>query len=162
MSLEKALTLMRLMENSGLLTLELEQEGLSIKLQRCSLGLRQTLVARAPADPRQLQERIPAGTPAAAESGRKAVSAAMSGIVHLCVEPNAAPLCKVGDIVAQGALLCLLESMKVLTRVEARETIRILDACVSSGVEVSQGDVLFIVEPVEVRNVQDGTHRQPG
>jgi biotin carboxyl carrier protein len=162
MSLEKALTLMRLMEHSGLLTLELEQEGFSIKLQRCSSGLQPKSVARAPADPRQLQERIAAGARTAVESARKTVSAAMSGIVHLCAEPNAAPLCKVGDIVARGALLCLLESMKVLTRVEARETLRILDARVLSGAEVSQGDVLFIVEPVEVRNVQDGTDRQPG
>ena len=162
MSLEKALSLMRLMENSGLVTLELEQEGLAIKLQRCSFRLWQKSAAPTPADPTQLQERILAGAPAAVESARKAVTAAMSGIVHLCVEPNAAPLCKIGDIVAKGALLCLLESMKVLTRVEAQETIRILDARVSSGAEVSQGEVLFIVEPVEVRNVQDGTHRQPG
>jgi biotin carboxyl carrier protein len=145
---------MRLMQESGLSTLEFEEEGFSLTLRRSP----DARVARATDSPSTISQAGPTAPAAAARLEGTPITAPMSGIVHLSSEPRSTPPGRTGDIVAQGEPLCLIEAMKVLTRVVAPETVRILDVLVAEGAQVSQGAPLFLVEPV--KNVQNGTGRQ--
>jgi acetyl-CoA carboxylase biotin carboxyl carrier protein len=55
--------------------------------------------------------------------------------------------CSVGDEVAEGAILLVLESMKMEIPVEAEGNGRVTEILCEEGQPVSEGDVLVVTEP---------------
>ena len=55
--------------------------------------------------------------------------------------------CSVGDEVAEGAILLVLESMKMEIPVEAEGNGRVTEILCEEGQSVSEGDVLVVTEP---------------
>lgn len=55
--------------------------------------------------------------------------------------------CSVGDEVAEGATLLVLESMKMEIPVEAEGNGRVTEILCEEGQPVSEGDVLVVTEP---------------
>ena len=48
-----------------------------------------------------------------------------------------------GAAVSGGAVLCIIESMKMMNEIKADAGGEILDVCVANGQPVNAGDVLF-------------------
>jgi acetyl-CoA carboxylase biotin carboxyl carrier protein len=55
--------------------------------------------------------------------------------------------CSVGDEVAEGDILLILESMKMEIPMEADEGGRVAEILCEEGQAVSEGDVLLVTEP---------------
>ncbi len=54
--------------------------------------------------------------------------------------------CAVGDEVSEGAVLVVLESMKMEIPVEAEESGRVTELLCEEGQSVSEGDVLLVID----------------
>jgi len=101
---------------------------------------------------------VAAPTPAAARSaaaGGEAdmvadhpglVTSPMVGVVYTSAEPEAPPFVKVGDTVAVGDTILLIEAMKVFNPIKAPHSGRVHQVFVASGTPVEYGEPLLIIE----------------
>ena len=82
---------------------------------------------------------------AVAESGTPARSP-MVGTVFLSAEPGAKPFVGVGDEVAEGQTLLIIEAMKVMNAIPAPKAGTIKRICVENGQPVEYDQTLVIIE----------------
>ncbi|MEL6325032.1 MAG: acetyl-CoA carboxylase biotin carboxyl carrier protein [Pseudomonadota bacterium] len=75
-----------------------------------------------------------------------AVTAPMVGTVYLSPEPGSAAFVKVGDTVAKGDTLMLVEAMKTFNPVDAPRAGKIKSILVEDGQPVEYGEALIVVE----------------
>jgi acetyl-CoA carboxylase biotin carboxyl carrier protein len=78
-----------------------------------------------------------------------AVVAGMTGLFYRSPSPGAEPYVSLGDAVAAGQTLALLEAMKMLTPVEADVAGEIAGIDASDGATVERGARLFTISPRE-------------
>jgi acetyl-CoA carboxylase biotin carboxyl carrier protein len=85
---------------------------------------------------------------AAAPSPRvKRVIAPLTGVFYNAASPDSEPFVKVGDRVETGAILCILEAMKLFNEIQSDYAGTIARVVPQNGELVSQGEELFWIEP---------------
>ncbi len=84
------------------------------------------------------------GEPVAGHPG--AVTAPMVGVIYTAPEPDAPPFVKVGDAVAEGQTLLLIEAMKVFNPITAPRAGTVARILIASGTPVEYGEPLLIIE----------------
>lgn len=87
--------------------------------------------------------------PASSEDPTKlpgAVTSPMVGTVYLSAEPGADPFVKVGDKVAEGDTLLIVEAMKTMNHIPAPKSGTVKRILVEDGAAVEYGAPLMIVE----------------
>lgn len=88
-----------------------------------------------------------------AEGGGLAITAIQSGRIWHRPGPGEAAFCAPGDVLENGAAICLIEVMKTFSNVPYRSTgglperARVVRWLVEDGADVQQGDPLLSVEP---------------
>ena len=89
-----------------------------------------------------------AEAPAAASSAPKGkpITSPMVGTFYAAPSPDDAPFVKVGDNVATGQVVCIIEAMKLMNEIEAETSGKITEICVKNGDSVEFGQVLMYVE----------------
>jgi len=73
------------------------------------------------------------------------IASPMVGIVYLMPEPGAEPFVTVGQQVAAGQTVCVIEAMKTFNQVKAAQAGTVLRILVASGDPVEYGQPLLIV-----------------
>ena len=74
------------------------------------------------------------------------VTAPMVGVVYTAPEPDAPPFVKVGDAVAEGQTVLLIEAMKVFNPITAPRAGTVARILIASGMPVEYGEPLLIIE----------------
>jgi oxaloacetate decarboxylase alpha subunit len=97
-----------------------------------------------PESPQIVDEDATGGRPAS----WRAVVAPMVGTFYAAGAPGADPYVAVGDTVAEGQALCILEAMKLMNEITAEEAGIIREIAVVNAAPVEYGTVLFYYEPV--------------
>ncbi len=87
--------------------------------------------------PEQKSETQHKGTP---------IKAPMVGTFYSAPSPDDAPFVKVGDNIATGQVICIIEAMKLMNEIEAEASGKITEICVNNGDSVEFGQVLMYVE----------------
>ena len=72
----------------------------------------------------------------------------MVGVFYRASEPGARPFVDVGDVVAPGQTLCLLEAMKLFNELKAEAAGRVTVIHAENGKPVEFGQLLFELEPI--------------
>ena len=152
--------LAEILDKTNLTKLEYEDEACKITLSRQVNGIAAT--SYIPAAPVQPAPIAPASLPANTEetvvteeavsqvedytNSPNAVKSPMVGVVYLSSDPNAANYVNVGDVVAAGDTVCLIEAMKTFNPVKAHKGGRITKILVESGDPVEYGAPLVVIE----------------
>lgn len=76
-----------------------------------------------------------------------AVTAPIVGTFYGSPSPEAPPFVKVGERVTPGAVLCIIEAMKLMNEIEAEVAGIIKEVLVRNEEPVEYGQVLFRIEP---------------
>ena len=97
----------------------------------------------------EADEDLPAGLPE--RDGMIEVRSPMVGTFYRAPEPGAAPFVEVGDPVAPGQTLCILEAMKLMNEVKADVEAVVQRICVENAEPVEYGQLLFELDPVNGR-----------
>jgi acetyl-CoA carboxylase biotin carboxyl carrier protein len=84
--------------------------------------------------------------PAAAPVGGHEVSSPMVGTVYLAAEPGQPPFVAVGDRVAVGDTLCIIEAMKMFNKIEADRAGVLSARLVDNEQPVEYNQVLFVID----------------
>jgi acetyl-CoA carboxylase biotin carboxyl carrier protein len=92
--------------------------------------------------------KIPAeGTePAASKDGGEYIKSPIVGVFYAASEPDAPPFVKAGSTVKSGQILCVLEAMKMMNKLEAEFDCEIIAVNASNGEMVEYGQALFEVK----------------
>ena len=75
-----------------------------------------------------------------------AVKSPMVGVVYLASNPNSPNYVNVGDTVAAGDTVCLIEAMKTFNPVKAHKGGRVSKILVENGDPIEYGEPLVIIE----------------
>ena len=70
----------------------------------------------------------------------------MVGTFYNAPGPNENPFVEVGDTVATGQVICIIEAMKLMNEIEADVSGKIIEICVNNGDSVEIGQVLMYVQ----------------
>ena len=79
------------------------------------------------------------------------VKAPMVGTFYEASAPGEEPFVKVGDEVAAGETLCIVEAMKLMNEITAEEIGVVKEVCVADATPVEFGTPLFWIEPVSAQ-----------
>ncbi|HEX6136838.1 MAG TPA: acetyl-CoA carboxylase biotin carboxyl carrier protein [Casimicrobiaceae bacterium] len=153
MDLRKLKTLIDLVETSGIAELEIQEGEERVRITRASPQSQQTVIHAAPqavttaAAPAAAVAALPAVPEAAAPVAEgHAVKSPMVGTFYRSASPGAAPFVEIGDTVAQGDTLCIVEAMKLMNEIEADAAGTVKAILVENGQPVEFGQPLFILE----------------
>lgn len=150
--------LVLLVEKAAITSLEVEEGGLSIRIEKQFTGAAQLpqvppmYAAPAPvyAAPAPVSAPAPAAAPAAGPAAPASnlleVKAPMVGTFYRASGPDKEAFVKVGDLVSPGKTLCILEAMKIMNEIEAEISGRIVEILVENGQPVQFDQVLFRME----------------
>lgn len=161
MDLRKIKKLIELVEESGIAELEVKSGEETVRIsmfgaaaQAISLPVSGAtpLAAGAPAtDLQALGADAPeatASTPVAqapAPVGRE-IRSPLSGTFYIASAPGAQPYVQPGQSVAVGAVLCIVESMKMMNHIEAEIAGTVTAVLVDNGEPVEAGQPLFLLD----------------
>ncbi len=101
-------------ERSGLQAMKLRDGGFSLELRKPEAA-----VAPAAGPASAPVPAAPAAVPAPQAGEGELVRAPLVGTYYSAPAPGEAPFCRVGDRVAKGSTLCLIEAMKTMSEIPA-------------------------------------------
>ena len=142
-------SLVKILEDSGLVELEYETKDVSVRLSRAGPQTVAAPVAAAPAAapaaaaPAAPAESADAG---AADDHPGAVPSPMVGTVYLSPEPGADPFISEGDSVREGQTLVIVEAMKVMNPIAAPRSGTVTRILIGNSQPVEYGQALVIIE----------------
>ena len=139
MNLEEIEKLMKLLENSSLSYLEVEENGLKIKLDENS-GARETVVTTNVSEKTTNNEVVNTEK----ESGN-VVTAPLVGTFHNAPYKDAKPFVSVGSKVKKGDKLCIIEAMKVMNEITSPYDGIVKEILVNDNDVVDFGKKLFVI-----------------
>lgn len=147
MDYEVVRELIDIAKNSGVSELEVEQEGLRVRVRMDAqeAGHVVDFGALNPAPSAALHD-------SAVDEGLIAVRSPMVGTYYSAPSPGAEPFVRVGDVIEAGQTLCIVEAMKLMNEIVAEEPGTIREVCCSDGAPVEFDSPLFFVEPLAMAN----------
>ena len=151
MDLRKLKTLIDLVETSGIAELEIQEGEERVRITRTVPQGQPSVTFHAaphqgPAPAAAPATAVPVEVPAAAEPEGHAVKSPMVGTFYRSASPGAKAFVEVGDVVAQGDTLCIVEAMKLMNEIEADASGTIKSILAENGQAVEYGQPLFIIE----------------
>lgn len=88
-----------------------------------------------------------AASPPAEEAGLHTLKSPIVGTFFEAPSPGSPPFVKVGDVVELGAVLCIVEAMKLMNEIESDMAGEIVNKLVTNGQPVEYGQALFTIRP---------------
>ncbi len=76
------------------------------------------------------------------------IKSPMVGTYYSSPSPDSPEFIKVGDVINEESVVCIVEAMKLFNEIKAEVSGRIVEMLVSNSQPVEYGQVLFLVEPV--------------
>ncbi|HLD41146.1 MAG TPA: acetyl-CoA carboxylase biotin carboxyl carrier protein [Candidatus Omnitrophota bacterium] len=141
-----------LMNENNLSELEIEKEGMRIKLKKSALsnapeGLPAPIFIErekvSPAEP-----RIPEITAKEAAPGKNKneIKSPMVGTFYRAPSPEAPPFVQVNQEIEPGQVICIIEAMKLMNEIKSEIKGKILEILVDNAEPVEFGQPLFLIE----------------
>jgi len=153
MNLKEIKEMINLMNENGLMELEIERDGTKIRIKREpkeSFGISSAGEYKV--------EQIPSVSPVSNKQGAAGdekvllktveVKSPMVGTFYRAPSPEAAPFVEAGQVIEVGQVICIIEAMKLMNEIKSEVKGKIVDILVESGEPVEFGQNLFLIEPI--------------
>ncbi len=146
MDLRKIKSLVELMNENALSEVDLEEEGMKVRLKKAghsggmpvAAGLHFPMTQHPPAGP------APASAAPAPESpAGKTINSPMVGTFYRAAGPQAKPFVEAGASVGKDTVVCIIEAMKVMNEIKAECEGVLAEILVQNGQAVEFGQPLF-------------------
>jgi len=150
MDVRKIKTLIELINSSDIAEIEIKEGEESVRISRSSSVVPMTMTAPAPqAAPNQMVAPAPVlsntSTAIPAQAG-DVIESPMVGTFYRASSPTSKVFAEVGQKVAVGDVLCIIEAMKMLNQIESDKAGTITQVLVENEQPVEFGQPLFAVE----------------
>jgi len=151
MDIRKVKKLIELLEESAISEIEIKEGEESVRISRAAPG--GSVPAPQPAYAPQVAAAAdvpPAPIPPLAASQEQSsgtkIESPMVGTFYRASSPDAKPFFEVGDSVAVGDTVCIIEAMKILNQIQAETAGTVREILVEDGQPVEFGQPLFILD----------------
>jgi len=134
---------------TGLTEIEIAEKDSRIRVVRGGASVAAVPMAMmppVPAAPMPVAAAAAASPEAELAAHPGAVTSPMVGVAYLLPEPGSPPFVTVGQAVAAGQTLLLIEAMKTFNQIKAPKAGTVARVLVSNGAPVEYGEVLMILE----------------
>jgi acetyl-CoA carboxylase biotin carboxyl carrier protein len=145
--------LIKLVEESNIEELEVSRWGRKVRISkraRASLGNNPEVAVSSAATAGQTsaaQGEVALSPKDARAANMVAIESPMVGTFYRSPAPSAEPYVKVGQTIAKGTVVCIVEAMKLMNEIESDVSGRIVDILAVDAQPVEFGQPLFFVEP---------------
>jgi acetyl-CoA carboxylase biotin carboxyl carrier protein len=160
MEIDDIKKLMELMEEKGVVELEIKSASGEVRLVRAQphavaapplmmttpTPTLSSLMPAQPAPPPPQSSDSPALDPALARG--IAIPSPMVGTFYRTPTPDANPYVEVGSVVEIGDVVCIVEAMKMLNEIQSEVRGRVCKVMIENGKAVEYGQPLFLLEPL--------------
>jgi acetyl-CoA carboxylase biotin carboxyl carrier protein len=151
MNIKEIKEMINLMNENSLVELEIEKDGMRIRLKKISSG---TEMMSGPVVVERERVSSEAGLRPAAESEEKAgartveIKAPMVGTFYCAPSPEAPPYVEAGQTIDVGQVICIIEAMKLMNEIKSEVKGKILEILVDNAEPVEFGQPMFLIEPL--------------
>ncbi len=152
MNIKELKEMVNLMNENSLLELEIEKDGMRIRLKKISneagMPSGHIVVERE----RLIKEEQPKKE--ITESSEKIaaktieIKAPMVGTFYRAPQPESPPYVEAGQIVEPGQVICVIEAMKLMNEIKSEIKGEILEILVDNTEPVEFGQPMFLIEPL--------------
>jgi acetyl-CoA carboxylase biotin carboxyl carrier protein len=137
--------LAKLLAETGLTEIEIEREGLRVRVgRRGAAGA--GMIPGASAAVTQPPAALPASTPTELVHDRGVVTSPMVGTAYRGPEPSAPPFVDIGSKVVAGDTLLIIEAMKTMNQIPAPHSGTVTQILFENGQPVEFGEPLVVIE----------------
>jgi acetyl-CoA carboxylase biotin carboxyl carrier protein len=148
MDMEFIEKLIGLVARSPIEELEIERDGLRVRIARQGTSASSASTPPVPASqPRLTGEAAASSSPGEdVRRARHSIRAPLTGIFYRSAAEGEPPLVSVGDTIEEGQKIGILEAMKTFNVVEADRPGKVVEITFGDRFGVQSGDVLFVLE----------------
>jgi acetyl-CoA carboxylase biotin carboxyl carrier protein len=141
LDLEKLKEFINFMNENEICELEIEEEGKRIKLKKYSA---ESPIILPKENTTSSEPHVQAETQ---QEGLIEVKSPMVGTFYRAPSPGAKPFVDVGDLIEPGAVVCIIEAMKLMNEIKTELGGKIAEILAENGAPVEFGQPLFLVKP---------------
>jgi len=146
LDLDQLRELIRLLDEANLTEIEVEHDDDRIRVRRDPSPQVGPATAESVAPAVAARPASAGPAPDSAEEDGDYVTSPFVGTFYRAPSPNGDPFVDVGDSIAPGQVLCIVEAMKLMNEIEAEVAGTIVEILVENGKPVEYGDRLFRIE----------------
>jgi acetyl-CoA carboxylase biotin carboxyl carrier protein len=156
MDIRKIKKMIELLEESGIAEIEIKEGEETLRIARVLPGQQQTFAPAPPpvtiaaaasaAQETRAPVAVTAPGPLRAAAGEHIVTAPMVGTYYSAPSPGAKNFVEIGDEVALGQVMCIIEAMKMMNQIESEKAGTVQAILVKNGEPVEFGQPLFIIQ----------------
>ena len=151
MNLKEIKEIIALMNDNNLNEIEIEREGLKLKLKKSSanemIGTPTHYAVETLPAPKAIAPVAPISGGDTAKN-TKDIKSPMVGTFYRSPSPEAEPFVEVGQTVEIGQVVCIVEAMKLMNEIKSEVRGKILEVTVQNAEPVEFGQTLFVVDPL--------------
>jgi len=151
MNIKEIKEMIGLMNENGLAELEIEKDGMRIKLKKTgtaeNAGGGPILIERENIVSRPAQKH-PSETAERPASGSVEIKAPMVGTFYRAPSPEAAPFIDKDQMIEPGQVICIIEAMKLMNEIKSEIKGKVIDILVDNAEPVEFGQPMFLIEPL--------------
>ena len=150
MNIKEIKEMINLMNENNLTELELEKNGLKIRLRKGSEGGVERVIEKiVPKSGSAVIEKgvVQEQTGVQTESKAIEIKSPMVGTFYKAPAPDAPPYVKVGDSIEVGQVVCIIEAMKLMNEIKSDVKGTLVSVLVENADPVEFGQTLFLIEP---------------
>ena len=154
MNVKEIKEVIALMNENGLAEIEIEKDGLKLRLKKSNGGTHSEFSA-APvahvAEPAlaaaQSQAASAAKEAAALSKSLVEIKSPMVGTFYRAPAPDAPPYIQEGQTIEVGQVICIVEAMKLMNEIKAEVRGKVVKISVENADPVEFGQVIFLIDP---------------
>ena len=152
MNIKEIKEMINLMNENGLIELEIEKDGMRVRLKKTGPGMEASaggaiVMEKTVTSPVQSKEE-------ATEQSEKVstntveIKAPMVGTFYRAPSPESPPYVEIGQAIEPGQVICIIEAMKLMNEIKSEIKGKILEILVDNTEPVEFGQPMFLIEPL--------------
>ena len=155
MDLDLIKKLVKILDTSGVTDLEIEENGIKIKLAKKIRSTQVVTQANIPVTPAQPVAHSTTAAPETTKSKTETepiatniheIRSPIVGTFYRAPAPDADSYVQVGSNVSPGSVMCIVEAMKLMNEIESDVSGKIIKILVENGKPVEYNQPLFLIE----------------
>jgi acetyl-CoA carboxylase biotin carboxyl carrier protein len=152
MNIKEIKEMINLMNDNSLVELEIEKEGMRIRLKKTAANgehFSGPVIIEKERVAHPAVHAIAAATTVEKMSIKTIeIKAPMVGTFYRAPSPESPPFAEVGQVVEPGQVICIIEAMKLMNEIKAEAKGKVLEIIVENAEPVEFGQPMFIIEPL--------------
>lgn len=149
MNIKEIKEMVNLMNENGLMELEVEKDGMRIRLKKIASGA-EPYAGPVVMEKERVSERSArqiSETPKDPQSKSVEIKSPMVGTFYRAPSPESQPYVEIGQSVEPGQVICIIEAMKLMNEIKAEIKGKVLEILVDNAEPIEFGQPIFLIEP---------------